>query len=200
MAEYEKVYAHNEESNGQYDLKSYWTSSETVEFENGQTLEQYKPTLETKLNTKADEIDYSLDEGEVYLLSNGSTISTEDMRIRVRPNAKLDDIINLVSNIVVASDLNVNQVTLSWEDPDDVLFSELPIVSWAGTKVVRKVNSAPNDINDGTIILNSTTRNAYSSTPYVDTLSASGVYYYRFFPYDTENNYYGETIIMRKIS
>lgn len=187
---YQKLYAYHEKSDGNYELKSYWTSSETVEFEDGQTLEQYKPTLETKLNTKADEIDYSLDEGEVYLLSNGNTISTEDMRIRVRPNVKLDDIFNLTYN------LNENQVTLSWEDPDDILFSDFPILSWAGTKVVRKIGSAPDDVNDGTVILNSTTRNAYSSTPYVDTLSTSGVYYYyRFFPYDTEGNYYGESVI-----
>lgn len=188
MQDYQKLYAYHEKRDGQYELKSYWTSSQTVEFDDGDTLEEYKTALSSDIDSKGDEIDYSLDDGEIYLYSNGRKIATEEMSIRVAPNIQLDDISNLSIRLYQGN------VRFTWTDPSDVIFSELPLVEWDGTKVVRKVGSAPNSVNDGTLVLDSKVRDAYSSTPYYDNnLTSGNYYYYRFFPYDKEGNYYGRT-------
>lgn len=81
-------------------------------------------------------------------------------------------------------------VTLTWSDPSDVTYHERPIVSWAGTLVIRKTGSAPTDKDDGTVVVNNTTRNQYSSTGYTDTGLTNGTtYYYGFFPYSTNGDY-----------
>ena len=75
-------------------------------------------------------------------------------------------------------------VSLSWTDPNDVVLSGITLAEWKGTKVVRKVGSAPTRVSDGTLVVDSKTRNAYSSQAYTDTgLSYDTTYYYRFFPY-----------------
>ena len=188
MEQYQKDYAWHEGSDGRYGLKSYWTSSQTVEFNNGQYLEDYKTELKGKIDNKGDALGYSLDEGEIYLYGNETLLDTEQMQIRVRPNIGLDDILNLSAR------LSNNQARFTWQDPEDVVFSELTLVEWAGTKVVRKAGSVPESVTDGTLIVNSTTRNQYSSSPYFDnTIRGNTYYYYRFFPYDTDGNYYGKT-------
>ena len=74
---------------------------------------------------------------------------------------------------------------LKWSDPADG-----SLLSWACTFIVRKENSYPDSIDDGDLILTSTTRNAYSSTPYTDTLQdPTKTYYYRAFTYSTNDLY-----------
>ena len=74
---------------------------------------------------------------------------------------------------------------LLWTDPEDVGND----IEWAGTKVVRKIGSAPVDDTDGTLVVNSTTKNNYSDDGYEDSNLVEGnVYYYRFFPYDSDGN------------
>ena len=87
-------------------------------------------------------------------------------------------------------------VELTWSDPPDITVEGSTLVAWGGTLLVRKVGSAPTSRTDGTVILNNTTRNAYSSTPYVDSnLSYDTTYYYRFFPYSTTNQYTDGTTV-----
>lgn len=188
IEEYEKVYAKHEKRDGSYELKSYWTSSQTVEFDDGQILEDYKGDLKGKIDAKGDGIDYSLDDREIYLYSGNTKIATEDMQLRTRPNIALDDISNLSARV---SD---GRIRFTWSDPSDVVFSELTLVEWAGTKVVRRTDSVPDNVDDGTLVVDSKNRDQYSSTPYFDNDATPGsCYYYRFFPYDTDGNYYGRT-------
>lgn len=188
MADYQKYYARNENEDGQYGLKSYWTSSQTVEFNDGQTLENYKSALQTQIEEKGDSLDYDLDEGELYLYGNNSNISTTNMIIQTRPNVVLDD----VNNFSFREDRG--KARLMWTDPDDVYFADILLAKWSGTKIVRKIGSAPTSVNDGSIVFDSKGHNAYSSTPYFDEDVQNGnYYYYRLFPYDTEGNYYGRT-------
>ena len=78
--------------------------------------------------------------------------------------------------------------TLTWSDPSDVVIDGTTIAAWAGTKLVRKVGSAPTSPTDGTLIVDSTTRNQYSLTGIQDnTIEYGNTYYYRFFPYTTRN-------------
>lgn len=82
------------------------------------------------------------------------------------------------------------ELTLQWTDPSDVVIGGTTVAAWAGTKVVRKIGSAPTNENDGTVVVNETTRNQYSSSGFVDTGLTNGTtYYYGFFPYTTANVY-----------
>ena len=82
------------------------------------------------------------------------------------------DVTNL--NITVGD----KQLTISWNDPDDV---ENGV--WAGSKLVRKVGGYPISEEDGTVVVDSTVRNQYS-TGYIDTNLINGeTYYYQVFPY-----------------
>ena len=75
-------------------------------------------------------------------------------------------------------------VTLTWSDPSDLVLDGVILAKWAGTKVVRKAGSAPADNTDGTVVIDNTTRDAYSETGLVDSdLEYGTTYYYRFFPY-----------------
>lgn len=97
-----------------------------------------------------------------------------------------------VSNIktLVAS----GKVYVSWTDPDDIVVAESVLAGWGGTLLVRKAGSAPTSRRDGTIVLDSQTRDAYSSSYFCDSGLTDGVtYYYKFFPYTTANTYTDST-------
>ncbi len=80
------------------------------------------------------------------------------------------------------------QLTISWKDPEDTYFEGVAIAIWGGTKLVRKVGSYPTNPNDGTVVVNNTTRNAYSANGFLDTGLTNGVtYYYALFPYSDKN-------------
>lgn len=76
-------------------------------------------------------------------------------------------------------------VSITWTDPSDVIVDGTTLATWAGTVVVRKKGSAPQNKTDGTQIVNETVRNTYSSSPLTDTIDYDGTYYYKFFPYST---------------
>ena len=79
---------------------------------------------------------------------------------------------------------SLRTVTLTWSDPSDLELDGVILAKWAGTKVVRKAGSAPADNTDGTVVIDNTTRDAYSETGLVDSdLEYGTTYYYRFFPY-----------------
>jgi len=81
-------------------------------------------------------------------------------------------------------------VQLSWVDPDDTVIDGKYLCSWKGTKVLRKIGSYPTTPTDGTVVIDNTSRNAYSSTPFNDTVEdASSSYYYRAFPYSVNGVY-----------
>jgi len=81
-------------------------------------------------------------------------------------------------------------VSLKWQDPDDTVINGFTLASWFGSKIVRKMGSYPTSPTDGTVIVNNTTRNAYLTTAYVDTLpDNTNTYYYRAFPYSVNGIY-----------
>ena len=91
-------------------------------------------------------------------------------------------------------DLSINEstdnLTLKWKDPDNVVFNGELIAEWAGTKVVRKEGGNPENVEDGTLIAESTVKDQYA----VDGLQDSDVvvdtqYNYALFPYTTKNIY-----------
>lgn len=90
-----------------------------------------------------------------------------------------------------------NQVLISWTDPKDkyatpegeVAQDPHELISvWNKTVIVRKVGSAPNSIDDGTVILSSTIRNQYQSTEYTDnTVTNNTEYYYAAYAVNEDN-------------
>lgn len=93
-----------------------------------------------------------------------------------------------VSNIT--TQVSSGKVYVKWTDPDDLVVAGSTIATWGGTLLVRKAGSAPTSRRDGTIILDSKTRNAYKNTYFQDSGLSNGTkYYYKFFPYTTTNAY-----------
>lgn len=81
-------------------------------------------------------------------------------------------------------------VLLTWDDPDDVVIGGITYATWAGTKIVRKLGSVPASRTDGDVVVDSTTRDQYSVNAFTDSgVSYGNHYYYRAFPYSTDNVY-----------
>ncbi len=87
-----------------------------------------------------------------------------------------------------------SKVYVKWTDPDDITVSGSTLAAWGGTMLVRKAGSTPKSRRDGTVVLDSKTRNAYSSSYFCDSGLSNGVtYYYKFFPYTTASAYTDST-------
>lgn len=86
------------------------------------------------------------------------------------------------------------KVYVKWTDPDDLVVADSTLAAWGGTLLVRKAGSMPSSRRDGTIVLDSTTRNAYTNSYFCDSGLTDGVtYYYKFFPYTTTGTYTDST-------
>lgn len=82
------------------------------------------------------------------------------------------------------------KVYVKWTDPDDLVVAESTLAAWGGTLLVRKAGSMPTSRRDGTVVIDSTTRNQYSNAYFCDSgLSNGTTYYYKFFPYTTTGTY-----------
>lgn len=91
-----------------------------------------------------------------------------------------------VSGMSVAAAGN-GKVTLKWTDPDDTTTDGIKTVAWGGSKVVYKKGSRPTSESDGTMALNSTTKNAYKTTGLtISGLENGATYYFAVFPYGTD--------------
>lgn len=94
----------------------------------------------------------------------------------------------------IATQVSSGKVYVKWTDPDDLVVAGSTIAAWGGTLLVRKAGSAPTSRRDGTIVLDSKTRNAYKNTYFCDSGLSNGTkYYYKFFPYTTANAYTDST-------
>ena len=82
------------------------------------------------------------------------------------------------------------KVYVKWTDPSDRIAAESTLAAWGGTLLVRKAGSAPTSRKDGTVVLDSKTRDAYKTSYFCDSgLTDGTTYYYKFFPYTTQNTY-----------
>ena len=114
--------------------------------------------------------------------SSGTTIS--DLEIPLDPCTNL---VAIVGN---------GQLSLTWTDPKDKYATpegeamedtDQLVSEWDHTVLVRKTGSQPAGPNDGTVVVSSSVRNQYQSTPYVDTGLTNGImYYYGVFAYNED--------------
>lgn len=97
-----------------------------------------------------------------------------------------------VSNI--ATVVSHGKAYFKWTDPEDMVVAGSTLAAWGGTLLVRKAGSMPSSRRDGTVVLDSKTRNAYQDSYFCDSGLTDGVtYYYKFFPYTTANAYTDST-------
>lgn len=90
-----------------------------------------------------------------------------------------------------------NGFRLTWTDPDDSTYQENVYCTWQKTVIVRKEGSYPESPYDGTVIVESTTRNQYAKEGYTDICDNTKNYKYRAFPcsinkvysYDDKNKF-----------
>lgn len=75
-----------------------------------------------------------------------------------------------------------NGFALSWTDPDDSTYENNVYCTWGSTTIVRKLGSYPESVFDGTVVIESTSRNEYAETPYIDEVDNTLDYKYRAFP------------------
>ena len=71
-----------------------------------------------------------------------------------------------------------NSIELMWEDPDDYTLADSTTIKWSYTRIVRKTGSYPINECDGTVIIESSVKNQYKTTPFVDTGLTNGTEYY----------------------
>ena len=135
-----------------------------------------------------------------YYGSGGNSSNTDNKASSVINNITgltVDDLCEYLRNIgfrllneptkvgIVYNALNKN-VSIQWKDPANITTNEPSQAEWAGTVVIRKEKSAPRNIYDGVVILNSVVRDQYKDTAYIDdTVEQDKTYYYGIFPYDT---------------
>lgn len=142
------------------------------------TLAEYTALSDAKKNN-----------GDIYYISNKGIIY-RNMVPYGMPDIRLQDVTSI--NATIADLVTRPHPVISWTDPSDVVIPNNPTVSWAGTKVVAKVGSAPVDETDGTVLVNETTRNQYASTGFEATdfvLEYDETVYVRFFPYTTNGTH-----------
>ena len=60
------------------------------------------------------------------------------------------------------------KVYVKWTDPEDLVVAGSTLAAWGGTLLVRKAGSAPVSRRDGTIVLDSKTKNAYQNSYFCD--------------------------------
>lgn len=76
------------------------------------------------------------------------------------------------------------KLSISWGDPGDTIVNGQTISTWRGTKLVQKVGSYPEKVNDGILLLDNQEKDKYKETPFeVNNLVNGQTYYFALFPY-----------------
>lgn len=86
---------------------------------------------------------------------------------------------------------NANEsVIIKWQDPENTVISGSTFSTWAGTKLVMSETGYPANPDDGTLVVDNTTRDKYKITGYTVTgLTGGKQYYFTLFPYSTDGVY-----------
>lgn len=133
---------------------------------------------------KADTISYDKSSSTLYLKSGSTVLSSTEIKSgggatitpkpTVNPQIKNDD----------------KKVVITWEDPTDTVIEGSTFSKWAGTKLVMKESGYPTSPDDGTVLVDNTTRDKYKTTGFTkDGLTNDKQYYFALFPYSTDGVY-----------
>ena len=133
---------------------------------------------------KADTISYDKSASTLYLKSGSTVLSSTVIKSgggatitpkpTVNPQIKNDD----------------KKVVITWEDPTNTVIEGSTFSTWAGTKLVMKESGYPTSPDDGTVLVDNTTRDKYKTTGFTkDGLTNDKQYYFALFPYSTDGVY-----------
>ena len=149
---------------------------------------QANKDVETALNEaigkKADTILYDKSANTLYLKSGSTVLSSTEIKsgggATITPKPTVNPQIE-----------NGNgKVIITWEDPTDVIYDGATFSQWAGTKLVMKEDGYPTSPDDGTLLVDNTTRDKYKTTGFEKSgLTNDTVYYFALFPYSTDGVY-----------
>ena len=111
------------------------------------------------------------EEGVLSAKGGGATITPKPT---VNPQIKNDD----------------KKVIITWEDPTNTVIEGSTFSIWAGTKLVMKESGYPTSPDDGTVLVDNTTRDKYKTTGFEKSgLTNDKQYYFALFPYSTDGVY-----------
>ena len=84
-----------------------------------------------------------------------------------------------------------SSVKITWTDPEDTYDDDGTLLAtWKGTKAVYKEGSYPTSPKDGTVAVDSISRNAYKTTPLeIKNLTNNTTYYIALYPYSDKGLY-----------
>lgn len=134
---------------------------------------------------KADTISYDKSANTLYLKSGSTVLSSAEIKSggggatitpkpTVNPKIKNDD----------------KKVIITWEDPTNTVIEGSTFSTWAGTKLIMKESGYPTSPDDGTLLVDNTTRNKYKTTGFTKSgLTNDKRYYFALFPYSTDGVY-----------
>lgn len=136
------------------------------------TYELPKATTEVLGGIKPDgKTTFVNEEGVLSAKGGGATITPKPT---VNPQIKNDD----------------KKVVITWEDPTNTVIDGSTFSTWAGTKLVMKESGYPTSPDDGTVLVDNTTRDKYKTTGFTKTgLTNDKKYYFALFPYSTDGVY-----------
>lgn len=81
-------------------------------------------------------------------------------------------------------------IQLTWNDPTDFIYDNMTLSTWAGTKVVYRVDRYPVNEMDGTLLVDSKVRDWHTENPaVVEENETPRIYYFGFFPYSSAGAY-----------
>lgn len=136
------------------------------------TYELPKATTEVLGGIKPDgKTTFVNEEGVLSAKGGGATITPKPT---VNPQIKNDD----------------KKVVITWEDPTNTVIDGSTLSTWAGTKLVMKESGYPTSPDDGTVLVDNTTRDKYKTTGFEKSgLTNDKQYYFALFPYSTDGIY-----------
>lgn len=136
------------------------------------TYELPKATTETLGGIKPDgKTTFVNEEGVLSAKGGGATITPKPT---VNPQIKNDD----------------EKVVITWEDPTNTVIEGSTFSTWAGTKLVMKESGYPASPDDGTVLVDNTTRDKYKTAGFEKSgLTNDKQYYFALFPYSTDGVY-----------
>lgn len=93
---------------------------------------------------------------------------------------------NNVSNASIK--VGNGKLTLKWSDPGNTVVDGQLLCTWKGTKLVQKAGSFPENVKDGTLLLDNQVKDAYATNGFeINGLTNGTTYYFQLFPYSDKN-------------